>query len=68
MLIVNGGDGKLMKWYFEAANMRTKTTVLEGIKPCCYQKKIKIELKSQQPSWPCPVLNVLVWTINRHAH
>ena len=29
--------------------MRTKTTVLEGIKPCYYQKKIEIELKSQQP-------------------
>ena len=30
--------------------MRTKATVVEGIKPCCYQKKIKIDqLKSQRP-------------------
>ena len=27
-------------------SMRTKATVVEGIKPCCYQKK---DLKSQQP-------------------
>ena len=30
--------------------MRTEVTVVEGIKPCCYQKKDeKNELKSQQP-------------------
>ena len=30
--------------------MRTEATVVEGIKPCCYQKEDeKIELKSQQP-------------------
>ena len=30
--------------------MRTEAAVVEGIKPYCYQTKIKIELKSQQ-SW-----------------
>ena len=29
--------------------MRTKAIAVEGIKPCCYQKKATIELKSQQP-------------------
>ena len=29
--------------------MRTKVTKVEGIKPCWYQKKDQIEIKSQQP-------------------
>ena len=42
----------MLKGHLKATSMRTKATVLEGIKLCCCQEKknIKIELKSQQ-SW-----------------
>ena len=34
----------------KATGMHTKAAVVETrIKPCCYQKKVKVELKSQQP-------------------
>ena len=36
--------------HVKSTSMRTKTTVVEGTKPCCSRKKrIKIDLKSQQP-------------------
>ena len=45
--------------YVKATNMRVKATVVEGIKPCCYQKPgKKIELKSQQP-WTAAVSALL---------
>ena len=40
---------KVLKGDVEATSMRSKVTVEEGRRPCCYQKSMKMELKYQPP-------------------
>ena len=46
--IINRNKVRWVKEYVDATSMRTKATVVEGVKPCCYQKKNKNQ--AQKPA------------------
>ena len=46
---IYAGPIPLRTIYEAATNMRNMTIVVEGISPCCYQKKMKVHLKRKQP-------------------